>query len=68
MKMDELKKRFPPGMDYVVPYDTSKFVKASMWEVVKTLGEAMVLVILVVYLFLQSWRQRSFPSLRCRFP
>ncbi len=43
-KMDELKKRFPPGMDYVVPYDTSQFVKASMWEVVKTLGEAMVLV------------------------
>ena len=60
-KMDELKKRFPPGMDYVVPYDTSKFVKASMWEVVKTLGEAMVLVILVVYLFLQSWRATLIP-------
>ncbi len=60
-KMDELKKRFPPGMDYVVPYDTSLFVKASMWEVVKTLGEAMVLVILVVYLFLQSWRATLIP-------
>ena len=59
--MDELKKRFPPGMDYVVPYDTSLFVKASMWEVVKTLGEAMVLVILVVYLFLQSWRATLIP-------
>ena len=60
-KMDELKQRFPPGMDYVVPYDTSLFVKASMWEVVKTLGEAMVLVILVVYLFLQSWRATLIP-------
>ncbi|SFW24870.1 efflux RND transporter permease subunit [Nitrosovibrio sp. Nv17] len=60
-KMDELKQYFPEGMDYVVPYDTSKFVKASMWEVVKTLGEAMVLVILVVYLFLQSWRATLIP-------
>jgi hydrophobe/amphiphile efflux-1 (HAE1) family protein len=60
-KMEELKKRFPEGMDYVVPYDTSLFVKASMWEVVKTLGEAMVLVILVVYLFLQSWRATLIP-------
>ncbi|WON72988.1 multidrug efflux RND transporter permease subunit [Nitrosospira sp. Is2] len=60
-KMEELKKRFPEGMDYVVPYDTSLFVKASMWEVVKTLGEAMLLVILVVYLFLQSWRATLIP-------
>jgi HAE1 family hydrophobic/amphiphilic exporter-1/multidrug efflux pump len=60
-KMDELKQYFPEGMDYVIPYDTSKFVKASMWEVVKTLGEAMVLVILVVYVFLQSWRATLIP-------
>ncbi|HEV7928838.1 MAG TPA: multidrug efflux RND transporter permease subunit [Nitrosospira sp.] len=60
-KMEELKKRFPEGMDYVVPYDTSLFVKASMWEVVKTLGEAMLLVILVVFLFLQSWRATLIP-------
>ncbi|MDN5936300.1 MAG: efflux RND transporter permease subunit, partial [Nitrosospira sp.] len=60
-KMDELKQHFPEGMDYVIPYDTSLFVKASMWEVVKTLGEAMVLVILVVYLFLQSWRATLIP-------
>jgi hydrophobe/amphiphile efflux-1 (HAE1) family protein len=60
-KMDELKAYFPEGMDYVVPYDTSLFVKASMWEVVKTLGEAMILVILVVYLFLQSWRATLIP-------
>ena len=60
-RMDELKAYFPEGMDYVVPYDTSKFVKASIWEVVKTLGEAMILVILVVYLFLQSWRATLIP-------
>ena len=60
-KMEEMKKHFPEGMDYVVPYDTSLFVKASMWEVVKTLGEAMVLVLLVVYLFLQSWRATLIP-------
>lgn len=60
-RMDELKAYFPEGMDYVVPYDTSKFVKASIWEVVKTLGEAMILVVLVVYLFLQSWRATLIP-------
>ncbi|WP_025040291.1 efflux RND transporter permease subunit [Nitrosospira briensis] len=60
-KMEELKTHFPDGMDYVVPYDTSLFVTASIWEVVKTLGEAMVLVILVVYLFLQSWRATLIP-------
>ena len=59
--MDELKQRFPEGMDYVVPYDTSLFVKASIWEVLKTLGEAMVLIVLVVYLFLQSWRATLIP-------
>ena len=60
-KMEELKAHFPEGMDYVVPYDTSLFVTASIWEVIKTLGEAMVLVILVVYLFLQSWRATLIP-------
>ncbi len=62
-KMDELKQRFPEGMDYVVPYDTSLFVKASIWEVIKTLGEAMVLIVLVVYLFLQSWRATLIPMI-----
>ncbi len=62
-KMEELKKRFPAGMDYAVPYDTSDFVKSSIGEVIKTLGEAMILVILVVFLFLQSWRATLIPIL-----
>ncbi|MEK6708685.1 MAG: multidrug efflux RND transporter permease subunit [Pseudomonadota bacterium] len=60
-KMEELKQRFPEGIDYEIPYDTSDFVKASIWEVVKTLGEAMLLVILVVFVFLQSWRATLIP-------
>ena len=61
VKMDELKQRFPEGIDYEIPYDTSDFVKASIWEVVKTLGEAMILVILVVFVFLQNWRATLIP-------
>lgn len=60
-KMNELRHYFPEGMQYFVSYDTSSFVKASIWEVVKTLGEAMLLVVLVVYLFLQSWRATLIP-------
>ncbi|MCB1976276.1 MAG: multidrug efflux RND transporter permease subunit [Nitrosomonas sp.] len=60
-KMEELRPLFPEGMQYVMPYDTSQFVKASIWEVVKTLGEAMILVVLVVYLFLQTWRATLIP-------
>ncbi|MBP6354601.1 MAG: multidrug efflux RND transporter permease subunit [Nitrosomonas sp.] len=60
-KMRELEHYFPEGMQYVISYDTSVFVKASIWEVVKTLGEAMLLVVLVVYLFLQSWRATLIP-------
>ena len=61
VKMAELKQRFPVGVDWEVPYDTSDFVKSSIIEVVKTLGEAMVLVVLVVFLFLQSWRATLIP-------
>jgi multidrug efflux pump len=60
-KLEELKQHFPEGMDYRIPYDTSDFVKASIEEVVKTLGEAMVLVVLVVFLFLQNWRATLIP-------
>ncbi len=60
-KMAELQLEFPDGIQYVIPYDTSDFVKASIWEVVKTLAEAMILVVLVVYIFLQSWRATLIP-------
>lgn len=61
LKMAELKQRFPKGMQFSIPYDTSDFVKATIEEVFKTLGEALVLVVLVVYLFLQSWRATLIP-------
>jgi multidrug efflux pump len=59
--LDSLKKKFPSGIDYVIPFDTTKFVDASITEVAKTLLEAMVLVGLVVYLFLQNWRATLIP-------
>ena len=61
-KMDELAKNFPPGVTYDVPYDTTRFIEISIREVVKTLVEAMVLVVFVVYLFLQSWRATIIPT------
>ncbi len=59
----ELKTKFPPGLTYSTPYDTTPFVSESIREVVKTLAEAMVLVFIVVYLFLQSWRATIIPTL-----
>ncbi len=61
-EMDELAKDFPPGVSYDIPYDTTKFIEVSIKEVVKTLLEAMTLVVLVVYLFLQSWRATIIPT------
>ena len=62
-KMEELAKNFPEGVAYTVPFDTNKFVRVSIQEVLHTLGEAMILVFLVVYLFLQSWRATLIPCL-----
>lgn len=59
--MEGVKKKFPPGIDYVIPFDTTKFVNASIKEVVTTLIEAMLLVALVVYVFLQNWRATLIP-------
>ncbi|MFN2644875.1 MAG: efflux RND transporter permease subunit [Burkholderiales bacterium] len=59
--LDEIKPRFPAGMEYAVPYDTTRFVKVSIREVVITLIEAMLLVVLVVFLFLQNWRATLIP-------
>jgi hydrophobe/amphiphile efflux-1 (HAE1) family protein len=61
--LQELKAKFPEGLTYATPYDTTPFVSESIKEVVKTLAEAMVLVFLVVYLFLQSWRATIIPVL-----
>src|SRR5205814_115568 len=62
-KMLELKKNFPEGMDYKIPYDTTLFVRASIWDVVITLFEGVGLVTLVVLIFLQSWRASLIPML-----
>jgi HAE1 family hydrophobic/amphiphilic exporter-1 len=61
--MDELKKFFPPGVDYKIVYDTTPAVEASIEEIVHTLFEAVVLVILVVFLFLQNVRATIIPLL-----
>jgi HAE1 family hydrophobic/amphiphilic exporter-1/multidrug efflux pump len=53
--------RFPQGLSYSIPYDTTRFVRVSIREVVITLAEAMVLVFLVVFLFLQNWRATLIP-------
>ncbi len=62
-KMEELSKYFPAGVTHTVPYDTSKFVKISIEEVVKTLIEAIILVFLVMYLFLQNIRYTLIPTI-----
>ncbi len=61
VKMDELKAEFPEGMQFSIPYDTSDFVKATISEVFHTFAEALILVVLVVFLFLQSWRATLIP-------
>src|SRR5712664_934506 len=61
--MEEQAARFPPGMKYSVPYTTTPFVTESLKEVVLTLFIAFVLVTLVVFLFLQSWRATLIPIL-----
>lgn len=62
-RMDELQRSFPPGIRYQIPFDTAPFVIESIREVVVTLVEALVLVGLVVFLFLQSWRATLIPML-----
>ena len=61
--MDSLAPTFPKGIHYVIPYDTTLFVSESVHEVVKTLLEAGVLVLLVVFIFLESWRATLIPML-----
>ncbi|MFT4174153.1 MAG: multidrug efflux RND transporter permease subunit [Rhodocyclaceae bacterium] len=61
--LDELKKSFPQGLDYAVSLDTTEFVQESIDEVIKTFRDAVILVILVVFLFLQSFRATLVPIL-----
>ncbi|MBN9080152.1 MAG: RND transporter [Rhizobiales bacterium 62-17] len=62
-KMQELSARFPKGIEYNMHYDTTRFVSAAMHDVLVTLGEALILVVLVVFIFLQSWRTTLIPTI-----
>ncbi len=62
-RMDELARYFPPGVKYDIPYDSSRFVKISISRVVETLVEAVILVFLVMYLFLQNLRYTLIPTI-----
>ena len=62
-RLDELRPFFPAGLETVIPFDTTPFVRAAIIEVVKTLTEAIVLVFLVIYLFLQNFRATLIPTI-----
>jgi len=62
-KLDELKKTFPPGMDYEISYDVSNFLNASTENVLHTLRDAFILVALVVFIFLGDWRSTLIPTI-----
>src|SRR5579872_2855421 len=61
--MEKLKQRFPPGLNYRIVFDTTEFTRESVSAVLHTLGEAMILVVLVVIIFLQTWRASIIPLL-----
>ncbi len=61
-KMEELKRAFPQGLTYIVPFDTTSFVKTSINEVFMTLFEAGILVLVVIVIFLQDWRAMLVPA------
>jgi multidrug efflux pump len=62
-KIDELAKAFPEGMTYAYANDSTAFIKLSVEEVVKALAEAIVLVVIVMFVFLQSWRATLIPAI-----
>lgn len=62
-RMDELAKNFPPNIAYAIPNDSTDFIKLSIKEVVKTLLEAIALVFIIMYLFLQNWRATIIPTI-----
>ncbi|MFL6464771.1 MAG: efflux RND transporter permease subunit [Bryobacteraceae bacterium] len=61
--MDQAKQSFPAGLQYAIPYDSTRFVTTSIREVLQTLFEAILLVIIVVFVFLQNWRATLIPLL-----
>ncbi len=61
--LTEMKKDFPPGVDYKISYDVSQFLDASIEKVLHTLGEAFILVAIVVFIFLGDWRSTLIPTL-----
>jgi HAE1 family hydrophobic/amphiphilic exporter-1 len=61
--LDELSKSFPPGLVYQIPFDTTTVIGDSIREVVGTLGEAIVIVIVVIFLFLLDWRATIIPAI-----
>ncbi len=61
-RMGELQRNFPAGLTWAVPFDTTPFINASIDSVISTLVEAMVLVFLVMFLFLQNWRATLIPA------
>lgn len=63
LKLEDLKKDFPPGMDYKITYDVSSFLDASIDKVLHTLFEAFILVALVVFIFLGDWRSTLIPTI-----
>src|SRR5207245_4143039 len=62
-RMEELKKRFPDGIDYLIAYDTTPFISESVADVVHTLLIAVALVAVVVLIFLQNWRAVLIPMI-----
>src|SRR5207248_11645159 len=60
--MKELQSAFPPNLIWSVPFDTTKFVSAAIYEVYRTLIEAAVLVLVVILVFLQDWRATLVPA------
>lgn len=62
-KVKELSASFPPGVEVVYPYDTTKFVEVSIREIVHTLVEAVLLVVLIIWLFLQNFRATLIPAM-----
>ncbi len=62
-KLGEIERFFPAGMKWEIPYDSSRFVKISIQQVAQTLAEAVLLVFLVMFLFLQNWRYTIIPTI-----